>query len=155
MFEITIKGTTADEIRLGINDLAKLLTKINPDGVSDTAIAAMMAPPVQSAQPQIQTPAPNAAAAYQVQQQIPAVPVTPPAAPIAQPQQAPVMVPTANAPTYTLEQLAVAATPLTDAGRQQELIGLLAQFGVQALTHLPKEQYGAFATALRGMGAKI
>ena len=85
-------------------------------------------------------------------------PVTP--IPVAQPTPTPepqtpvVAVPTA-APTYTMEQLAVAATQLVDAGRREELVQLLQQFGVQALTALPKEQYGAFATALRQMGAKV
>lgn len=60
-----------------------------------------------------------------------------------------------TAATYSMEQLAVAATQLVDAGRRQELIGLLGSFGVQALTTLPKEQYGAFATQLRAMGAKL
>lgn len=92
-----------------------------------------------------------------------------PAVPIAQPSQAPMQtgapiempiqasagtVPT-TAQTYTMDQLAVAATQLVDAGRRQELVSLLAAFGVQALTALPKEQYGAFATQLRAMGAKI
>lgn len=57
--------------------------------------------------------------------------------------------------SYTMEQLAVAATQLVDAGRRTELVGLLNSYGVQALTALPKEQYGAFATQLRGLGAKI
>lgn len=57
--------------------------------------------------------------------------------------------------TYTMEQLAVAATQLVDAGRRTELVGLLNSFGVQALTALPKEQYGAFAIQLRALGAKI
>jgi len=71
------------------------------------------------------------------------------------PAQAPEpVVPTATQ-TYTMEQLAVAATQLVDAGRREELVQLLRQFGVEALTQLPKEQYGAFATALRQMGAKI
>jgi hypothetical protein len=56
---------------------------------------------------------------------------------------------------YTMEQLAVAATQIMDAGRTQELRQLLASFGVPALTALPKEQYGAFATQLRALGAKI
>jgi hypothetical protein len=56
---------------------------------------------------------------------------------------------------YTMEQLAVAATQLVDAGRRTELVSLLSSFGVQALTALPKEQYGAFATQLRSLGAKI
>ncbi len=57
--------------------------------------------------------------------------------------------------TYTLDQLAQAATQLMDAGRRNELIALLSSYGVQALTALPKEQYGAFATQLRAMGARI
>jgi len=67
---------------------------------------------------------------------------------------APAIVPTA-VQTYSMEQLAVAATQLVDAGRRAELVQLLGAFGVQALTGLPKEQYGAFATQLRAMGAKI
>ncbi|MBE6906144.1 MAG: hypothetical protein E7476_07745 [Ruminococcaceae bacterium] len=63
--------------------------------------------------------------------------------------------PVAAAPTYAMEDLARAASQLMDAGRQQDLLGLLAQFGVQALTQLPKERYGEFATALRQMGAKL
>ena len=60
-----------------------------------------------------------------------------------------------TAPTYNMDQLSVAATQLVDAGRRTELVALLSSFGVQALTALPKEQYGAFATSLRAMGAKI
>lgn len=108
-----------------------------------------------------------------VQQAYPQQPVqqfTPPAAvptqaPLQQIQSPPVQVmpqPDATAPiiptttqTYTMEQLAVAATQLVDANRRQDLLNLLGQFGVQALTALPKEQYGAFATQLRALGAKI
>ena len=57
--------------------------------------------------------------------------------------------------SYTLDQLAQAATQLMDAGRRNELISLLSSYSVQALTALPKEQYGAFATQLRAMGARI
>lgn len=70
------------------------------------------------------------------------------------PQEQPKTVPTST-PSYTFDQLAVAATQLVDAGRREELVQLLHSFGVQALTALPKEQYGAFATKLREMGAKI
>jgi hypothetical protein len=60
-----------------------------------------------------------------------------------------------TAQSYTMEQLAVAATQIVDAGRRTELVGLLSSFSVQALTSLPKDQYGAFATQLRALGAKI
>ncbi len=63
-------------------------------------------------------------------------------------------VPTAAA-TFSMDQLAVAATQLVDQGRRLELVGLLNSFGVQALTELPKEHYGAFATQLRAMGARL
>ena len=76
--------------------------------------------------------------------------------PVAQPVPQPVAgaVPTAT-PTYTMEQLAVAGTQLVDAGRRDDLVKLLAAFGVQSLTELPEEQYGAFATKLRELEAKI
>ncbi len=60
-----------------------------------------------------------------------------------------------SAPTYTPDELARAAMTLMDSGRQQELIGLLQSFGVSSLPELKPEQYGPFATALRGMGAQI
>lgn len=63
-------------------------------------------------------------------------------------------VPTA-APSYSSDDLAKACITLMDQGRQKDLQNLLAQFGVTALPQLMKEQYGAFATALRGMGAPI
>ena len=57
--------------------------------------------------------------------------------------------------TYTAEELQVAAVTLVDKGMMAQLQELLNRFGVNALPELPKEQYGAFATALRGMGAQI
>ena len=55
---------------------------------------------------------------------------------------------------YTLDDLARAAMPLMDT-HMADLQRLLQSFGVEALPNLPKEQYGAFATALRGMGGRI
>lgn len=68
---------------------------------------------------------------------------------------APVVAPTAPTREYTLDDLAVAAQGLMDAGKIQELTNLLGQFNIQSMQQLPKESYGMFATALRGMGAKI
>jgi hypothetical protein len=96
-------------------------------------------------------PAASAAVPAQVQPQQPIAPVTPPAAPAAPAQQ---QAPT-TPPEYTLDQLTLAASPLIDAGKRAELTQLLGQFGVQALTQLPKERYGEFATALRQIGAKV
>lgn len=66
----------------------------------------------------------------------------------------PAAVPTASK-TYTLDELASAAMLLMDRGMQVQLQELLAGYGVEALPMLPPEQYGNFATALRGMGAQI
>ena len=69
-------------------------------------------------------------------------------------QQAPAQVQT-TAQSYTMDDLTKAAVMLMDSGRQADLLNLLAQFGVEALPALPQEMYGAFATALRGLGAQI
>lgn len=91
-------------------------------------------------------------------QQMPAAapPVQPVAAPTVPVQAAPVapVVPTVEH-TYTLDDLANAAMTLMDKGMQTQLQNLLAGYGVEALPALPKNQYGNFATALRGMGANI
>lgn len=68
-----------------------------------------------------------------------------------------VQAPVAQAPTFTLEQVSKAGADLITAqpGKMQELMGLLQQFGVQTIQALPADKLGAFATALRGMGAQI
>lgn len=57
--------------------------------------------------------------------------------------------------TYSLDELANAAMTLMDKGMQNQLQELLVSYGVEALPALPREMYGNFATALRGMGANI
>lgn len=85
-------------------------------------------------------------------------PVTPivsaSATPIPVNSPAPVQVPTTPT-SYTQDQLAYAAAALMETGKQDALIALLGQFGVQALTQLPVEQYGAFALKLRELGATL
>lgn len=88
-----------------------------------------------------------------------AVPVTPapapvPTVPIMPEPAAPVAVPTTET-QYTLDDLARAGMTVMDAGRQADLQKLLTDFGVEALPMLPKDKYGAFAVALREMGAQI
>ena len=64
--------------------------------------------------------------------------------------------PTQTAPqTYTVQQLGQAARPLMENGRQQELIGLLAEFGVQSVAALPENRRADFAVRLRAMGGLI
>lgn len=100
-------------------------------------------------------------------------PVAP--APVAAPASAPAPVPTpaappvtpmptaaapapavpVTAPTYTLDQIAKAGANLVDAGKMEQLLALLTKYGVQAVTQLTPDQYGAFATELRALGAQI
>lgn len=111
--------------------------------------------PVISSKP-ISQPATASAAPLVQTVRAAAVPTAPTLQPAVTPAAAPEtpVVPT-TAKEYTVDDLARAAIPLMDAGGQQVLVSLLSQFGVATLPQLPKEQYGAFATALRGMGAKI
>lgn len=60
-----------------------------------------------------------------------------------------------TAPTYTLDQIAKAGASLVDAGKMEQLFGLLTKYGVQAVTQLVPDQYGAFATELRALGAQL
>jgi hypothetical protein len=95
----------------------------------------------------------------------PVVPQQAPAAPVQQPMPAPATtaqpntpvagVPLAQPPKYTVDQIMAAGAQLMDAGKVNDLMNLLHSFGVQAVMDLKPEQLGAFATALRDMGAKI
>ncbi len=91
----------------------------------------------------------------------PAAPAAPPAPAAPAAPTAPVAPATPAAPvpttqvSYKPDDLARAAMSLMDSGRQPDLIALLGQFGVVSIPDLRPEQYGAFATALRGMGAQI
>lgn len=141
------------EIQMTINVSAQTAVKIaellaGENKVGAPVVSAAASTPVQNTAP-IQTTTPVQAASAPTQQTVPTAPI--------QQQTAPVQsaVPVAPPCEYTIEQIQLACAPLMDAGRQQELVNLLAQFGVQALPQLQKEQLGAFATALRGLGAKI
>ena len=63
--------------------------------------------------------------------------------------------PPAAAPTYTLDQLAKAGATLAQSGKMEQALALLAKYGVQTISQLKPEQYGAFATELRALGAQV
>ncbi|WP_127575280.1 hypothetical protein [Paenibacillus barengoltzii] len=154
--QITLQAATAADAKQLVQDLASTMF-----GMADTRIPASTevstltpaAPATVSQQPQQFTPQNASARPPQQGYTAPTVPTAQPnpTAPPALPAGA---VPT-SAPSYTMEQLGVAAQPLVDAGRGPELVGWLQQHGVSALTQLPKEKYGEFATFLRSLGASI
>lgn len=74
---------------------------------------------------------------------------------------APAQVPTTAMPTaeqtYTAEQLGIAGANLinADPSAMQKLQALMGGFGITKIDDLPRERYGDFATAMRGLGARI
>lgn len=107
---------------------------------------------------------------------VPATVQAPPVAPVAQPatvtpvvptsvsvpttpapQQAPPTpaVPVAPVKEYTLEEIQVALQPLMDAGRTNEIVGLMQKYKVASLPELPKDQFPNLVVDLRNMGARI
>ena len=114
--------------------LMRLAAAVNPD-------PNILTP--DTPRPQMPAPAPAPA------------PIAPPAPAAPAPAPAAPAVPVAGAPTYTLDQIAKAGASLVDAGKMEPLLALLSRYGVQAVTQLAPEHYGAFATELRALGAQI
>lgn len=129
-FRITI---AAPELAAAINNLAAVLGSNAPTTSAPT--------PSQDTTP---TPVP-----------VPLAPVSAPTpALLAENVTLPSAVPT-SAPQYTLEMIATAGSSLIDAGKLDQLMGLLGKFGVASLTELSPDSYGAMAGELRAMGATI
>lgn len=150
MFEINVTIHCPDLVAA-----AQLLAKC-----TGTAAPAAPAPVVAPPAPAVQATAP-------VQLQHPATNPTGPASPTtstgyhseaaAPAAPAPATVPLAQAPTFTLAEISKAGADLIGAnpGLLPKVNELLAQYGIQTLDKLKPDQFGAFATALRGLGAKI
>lgn len=158
MLEITIHVTGLDALAGAIARLAGAEggNAQIPTGSARTLTSGPAEPvsqPVPTASAAVPTAPPQAATGHKPAE--PQRPVSAPAVPTASAPVTPAApVPTA-AHTYTADDLAKAAMALMDAGKQMELIQLLASFGVNSIPALQPEQMGAFATALRGMGAQI
>ena len=145
MFEINVTIHCPDLVAA-----AQLLAKC-----TGTAAPAAPAPVVVPPAPAQQVTAP-------VQLQHPAVNPTTSASPMTStgcPSEVPVpnSVPLAQAPTFTLPEISKAGADLIGAnpGLLPKVNELLAQYGIQTLDKLKPDQFGAFATALRRLGAKI
>ncbi|WP_308518674.1 hypothetical protein [uncultured Veillonella sp.] len=82
------------------------------------------------------------------------VPTTP--EPIQAPPAPPApAVPVAPVKEYTLEEIQVALQPLMDAGRTNEIVGLMQKYKVASLPELPKDQFPNLVVDLRNTGARI
>ena len=160
----------------------KAAAKTAPDApaVSAPALSEPVTPPAPVEQPAVapqpvqapvaapvQQPAPVAPVAAPVMQQpvATATPVmTPPAAPVTQqfiPQPTAAPAPAAPAQPQqngvTLEQIINAAMPLMNSNPAfaMQLQGVLAKYGVQAVTQIPKEHWPSVAADLAALGAKF
>ena len=143
--ELSIKITEEDIIK-DAELFTKLKGLLSTKDSNDTVSGSM--PKIAEPKTEVENkPAQTASAVQQV--------IT--AAPIAPAVPTPITTaPTAPAAEYTTDQLALACGALVDAGKVNELADLLNnKFGVAALPNLPKEQYNAFAVAIREMGAQI
>lgn len=150
MFEINVTIHCPDLVAA-----AQLLAKCTGTA-APAAPAPVVAPPAPAAQVtapvQLQHPAtnpttpasPTTSTGYHSEATAPAVP-------------APSTVPLAQAPTFTLAEISKAGADLIGAnpGLLPKVNELLVQYGIQTLDKLKPDQFGAFATALRGLGAKI
>lgn len=175
MYEITIKGNTPAELFANLAQMAAANANATPAAVPQVPITpAPTAANPTAAQPPVAAPAPTFPAVSNpapvaAPAPVAPAPVTPaptptaaPAAtptlvapaPAAAPVAAPAAVPSA-APTYTLDALARAGAALAQSGKMQEALDLLAKYGVQTVNQLRPEQYGAFATELRALGAQV
>lgn len=87
----------------------------------------------------------------------PVVPTSVPVPTTPEPTQAPPTpaVPVAPVKEYTLEEIQVALQPLMDAGRTNEIVGLMQKYKVASLPELPKDQFPSLVVDLRNMGARI
>lgn len=172
---IESKGTDAPAAPVKNSRSKKATAKTAPDAPAVSAPA--HSEPVGSLVPVEQpaaAPQPvQAPAAAPVQQAIPVTPVAAPmmqqpvatAAPVMTPPAAPVtqqFIPQPAAPTQsqqgiTCEQIINAAMPLMNSNPAfaMQLQGILAKYGVQAVTQIPENMLPNVAADLRALGAKI
>ena len=148
MLEIKVT-IEAPELATAIDHLATVLgTKTAQTSVAASVAAnPTPAPATVQAGPAVGTPS-NPVPVAPTAVPAPVTPAAPAVPPVAS-------VPLAPPPQYTVDQIMAAGATLMDAGKVNELMNLLHSFGVQAVMDLKQEQLGAFATAMRELGAQI
>ena len=140
-FEAKNYVSLCEELKTFLNDSNIPTTKEPP--TAPVVPATVQAPPV--------APVAQPATVAPVVPTFVSVPTTP------EPMQAPPTpaVPVAPVKEYTLEEIQVALQPLMDAGRTNEIVGLMQKYKVASLPELPKDQFPNLVVDLRNMGARI
>ena len=153
MLEITVTINCPDLLKAA-ELLSAALTHRTQNPKPSTMPAAPAAPESLPVVPAVTVPQEVPTAPAPVAPTAPTYPVAsvPPTAPVSA-----TVVPVAPAPGITLEQLATAGAELIRADRNKHaaLMTLLQQFGVRSVMDLSPDKIGAFATAMRGLGANI
>lgn len=156
----------APELSAALNNLAEAI-KGNPVGTqpvanvtpfpAQTAPVAVPDPPTTAATPDpvpvqtaAATPAPVQTGNPPASPVTTPPPVTAPAPTVVTPSPAP-----DPAPAVSFETLTTAGAQLLEQGKMPQLMALLRQFGVEALTQLKPEQYPDVAAGLKTLGARI
>lgn len=129
---------------------AKQEPELVPNAMEEPAPQQTVVPPIQLpvTQPQVMPPVQQPIQQPQPMMQPPQTMPT---------QQPVVQPPVTGAPSYTHDQIGRAGAELvqSDPTKMQALLGLLQQFGAAAIQNLKPEQLGAFASALRSLGARL
>ena len=164
----TIQATFT--LTLTKEQLLYLLDEAVPAAAEQQIPVQIQPAPVQTAPMPTQTapaPAPMQAVPASMPVQTQPAPIQPAPAPAPSPipvqQPAPIPMQAAPAPmpvqtaqqTYSVQDLMLAARPLVENKRQQELLALLAEFGVNAVTAIPENRRADFAARLRALGGQI
>lgn len=165
MLEMKIQLSATEELIAAMKNLTAALNGENLKPAAKAGASAASAPIAQPATPAAPVNPTTASAPGAPLSATPAQTATPivPMVTVATP--APAVTPAANvtpaptvptsAPQYTLDMIATAGSALIDAGKMDQLMGLLGKFGVASLTELAPESYGAVANELRALGAAI
>lgn len=147
---VAAMNNLSDALRGGLTATVAAVPAEAPAEVQNTA------PPASAPQP-VETPE---AAPAPIPEAVPAPVETPAPAPVSAPApvQAPVEAP-APAPAaprqYSFEDVTKGGSQLMDMNKMAELMGLLKEHGVQAVTQLKPEQYASVCEGLMKLGAKI
>ena len=170
MLEIRI---TAPELAEALNNLASSIGLATANqtgatsGATPTSTISVVAEEVPAAPAEVKSTPPQAVLPTEATQVAsnPTIPVSAPqtvpaaqsvpnvSTPAPDTSSAPIM--PASAPQYTLDMLANAGATLINAGKINDVMAILAKFGVEALTSLAPDKYGAVAIELRNLGAQI
>ena len=169
---IESKGTDAPAAPAKNSRSKKAAAKTAPDAPAASAPAPSepVAAPASIEQPAVTSQPVQTPVITPAQQPTPAAPMATPVMPQPVATATPVMTPPAAAPTpapvapaqpqqssVTLEQIINAAMPLMNSNPAfaMQLQGILAKYGVQAVTQIPKEYLPNVAADLAALGAKF